>query len=266
MTKYRKFILLLWICIAIAVVCLVVLNLVADGECSSLPIVSYSDALKNINNYQFTNKQTRNTMTSIADYVVANTNFSSLGIKVSDLTDYAIYMIVSTNVVNSNLNWIKVINDPRYIHAVNGFDHATNAFRTDDLRSVAISVCKNYETAPYGRDIEDLYNADSDSEIFERLTNPLGSQIRNKTQVTVPVTKPVTTPTATPGTLPTATPGITAVVTPPDVNTSGISSTMTMEDGTIRTYYNDGESKSESLDGTIVLTKVDGTTTITKRS
>lgn len=172
MTKYGKFILLLYISIAIAVVCIIVFHFAEQYECSSTAVPSYDIASKDIKKYRLTNPQSRASLESIAEYALQDPVFTGAGFTSATLTDYALHTIATSPIDALDVKRIRVFNDAGYVDAITAYDTEAGEFKTDELRTLAISVAKKYYDNPSSADVTTQFANYKDSQIYDALVRP----------------------------------------------------------------------------------------------
>lgn len=153
MNKYGIFIRFMYIAIAVLVVCIITFTMIGDSECER--IVS-PNSPGNIHNYKFDDRMSRVAAESVAEYKAQGT-----GLAIPTLSDYAVYLIATTDIVSKNLGAISIVNHPRYVEALEGYDLSLGLFKTDHLKSLAIEILGGSTPSKTDRDI------------FDSLANPI---------------------------------------------------------------------------------------------
>lgn len=161
MTRTRWLSVLLLCVSCILMITTIITAEVAREECKQVIVPDYHTLLKQMHRYKYRNKSCRVSAMAIAEF--KNRDIKS-GLKMSDLSDYALHLIVTTNALKDDIRKINIANHKLFIPVVMDYDDSANQFLSEDVRANGIVILGENGL------LLDTINNMTDKDIFELLT------------------------------------------------------------------------------------------------
>ncbi len=161
MTRTRWLTVLLLCISCVLMITAIVTAEVAREECKQVVVPDYHTLLKQMHRYKYRNQSCRISAMAIAEF--KNRDIKS-DLKISDLSDYALHLIVSTNALSNDIRKINIANHKLFIPVVMDFDDSANQFLSPEARANGIVILSDN-----GLSLDTLSNM-SDKDIFDLLT------------------------------------------------------------------------------------------------
>lgn len=117
-------------------------------ESNRIIFPDYAMTVRRIKDYKFPNRYYRFTAECICEYKIKKWMVSSMTVDstINDipspakLSDYALYLIMTTSILTTNINYLQIANHPRFVKCTNGYDSSSKTFDSDSIKSDVIDI------------------------------------------------------------------------------------------------------------------------------
>ena len=107
--------------------------------------MTYKSAIADFDNYKFGNRNSRYLLEAIAAYKIKSmkqTDTTIENFNIPTMTDYAIFMIASSNILDTSSCMLSRYNNQEFIDIVSNYNKSTHMFKDNAMREKAFKVLK----------------------------------------------------------------------------------------------------------------------------
>ena len=143
MKSLNTWILLIWIVALTLGIATLVIYLTDLSYCENMPIPEYSDAITRFSNFTFHDKFSRYAVEPIAHHKINTMTHKNMAVdlmKVSTMTDYAVYLIVTTDILNLNAISLEIYNHVDFTKVVSDYDSSIQGFKSPSSKQLGIGI------------------------------------------------------------------------------------------------------------------------------
>lgn len=140
----RTSIAIIWVVILVLSISSIVLYFFNISSCKEVIFPTHDIAQASFTHFQFASYESRYTMEAIVAYKTqASSNTFVRDTKIINMTDYVIYLIATSDILQKDESLLQIYNHPEYAMVMNDYDTSLNSFKNSSSKSIGIDILVN---------------------------------------------------------------------------------------------------------------------------
>lgn len=128
-----------------------VLQAISKEEETNAVIPGYPSLISKLRNFEYPDATYRFPAEGVVNYKISQLNdeeraaikTANVSLEVQDMSDVALYKIISTEVLVNNPRLLTSMNHPNYVEVIRHYDTTTESFDDESYRAKALSIVKS---------------------------------------------------------------------------------------------------------------------------